>query len=199
MTPRKFEKFVEGIDKVENLANNKAVELIEGFTKIEPQITNDLINLAKNNGGKMEGLDFRLKSLESLKRKLITDGVHKPMNDILRYTIILDVEVTKNINLIMKTLENKGYKVVKVKNTFKDGQIYKGVNTNVKSPSGNIFEIQYHTTESFNVKQNINHVLYEQYRLLSPKSNEAIMLQQQMIKNSSTLNLPQNINTIKSY
>jgi hypothetical protein len=81
----------------------------------------------------------------------------------------------------------------------RSGQIYKGINTNVKSADGSVFEIQYHTTESFNVKQNINHSLYEEYRLLDKSSIQAIKLEEQMIKNSDAIKLPQNINSIKLY
>jgi predicted RNA methylase len=145
----------------------------------------------------MEGLEFRLKTFESLNRKLIADGINTPMNDALRYTIIIDKEITIGVNTILKGLESKGYQTIKIKNTFKEGQIYKGINTNVKSPEGNIFEIQYHTSESFNVKQNINHILYEKYRLLPDDSAEAIDLVNQMMKNSNSVKLPKDINTIK--
>ena len=198
----------EGIQKKNNLAGNslgknkfkvKAEELINTLSKIEPKVTQDLMNLAKANGGKMEGLEFRLKTPESLERKLASDGINEPMNDVLRYTIIIDDDLAKGTSAILKGLESKGYQTVKIKNTFQKGQIYKGINTNVKTPDGNIFEIQYHTSESFNVKQNINHSLYEEYRLLDKTSQEAINLEKRMIENSNTIKLPQNINKIKSY
>jgi hypothetical protein len=197
MNEKQFEKFVEKTIKLEELTKTKAEELIKVFSKIEPQITDDLTNLARKNGGRMEGLDFKLKTFESLNRKLITDGINTPMNDVLRYTIIIDKEITNGVNTILKELKSKGYQIIKIKNTFKEGQIYKGINTNVKSPEGNIFEIQYHTSESFNVKQNINHILYEKYRLLPDDSAEAIDLVSQMMKNSNSVKLPKDINTIK--
>ncbi len=198
----------EGIQKKNNLAGIylgknkfkfKAEELISRLSKIETKVTQDLKNLAKANGGKMEGLEFRLKTPESLERKLASDGINEPMNDVLRYTIIIDDDLAKGTSAILKGLESKGYQTVKIKNTFQKGQIYKGINTNVKTPDGNIFEIQYHTSESFNVKQNINHSLYEEYRLLDKTSQEAINLEKRMIENSNTIKLPQNINKIKSY
>jgi hypothetical protein len=182
-----------------NTSKIKASQLIEVFSKIEPKVTDDLINFAKNNGGKMEGLEYRLKTVESLERKMISDGINTQMNDVLRYTIIVDGDLAKGTNSILKELEAKGYQTIKIKNTFQEGQIYKGINTNVKSADGSIFEIQYHTSESFNVKQNINHSLYEEYRLLDKSSTQAIKLEQQMIKNSDAVKLPQNINSIKSY
>ena len=187
------------INHADNLYRSKAEELINNLAQIEPKITDDLINISKSNRGKMEGLEYRLKTVESLERKLISDGINTPMNDVLRYTIIIDDDLTKVVTSIIKDLESKGYITIKLKNTFQEGQIYKGINSNIKTQNGSIFEIQYHTSESFNVKQNINHSLYEEYRLLDKTSQEAINLEQQMIENSNIIKLPQNINTIKSY
>lgn len=197
MGEKEIDKFLVKTKKVEELTKSKTEKLIKVFSKTEPKITDDLTNLAKSNNGRMEGLEFRLKTFESLNRKLITDGINTPMNDVLRYTIIIDKEITNGVNTILKELKSKGYQTVKIKNTFKEGQIYKGINTNVKSPEGNIFEIQYHTSESFNVKQNINHILYEKYRLLPHDSPEAIHLVNQMMKNANSIKLPKDINTIK--
>ncbi len=63
--------------------------------------------------------------------------------------------------------------------------VYKGINTNIKSSDGQIFELQFHTPNSFNVKQNINHVLYEEFRLLDQNSERAIELKQIMIDYTS--------------
>lgn len=191
-------KLVSGSD-INTLAQIKAEELINKYSKIEPTVTHDLVTLAKKIGGKMAGLEHRLKTVGSLKRKLISDGINEPMNDVMRYTIIFDDHFIKRINYILTSLEKKGYKTFKVKNTFKEGAVYKGINTNLKTPEGYVFEIQYHTTESFEVKQNINHKLYEEYRLLDPKSEEAIKLNEEMTENSNSIKLPKHIETLKSF
>lgn len=73
-------------------------------------------------------------------------------------------------------LETQGYKVLKVKNTFKPGAPYKGVNSQVMSPDGQVFELQFHTPQSFDVKQNVTHGLYERFRLLEDGDPEKAAL-----------------------
>lgn len=176
----------------------KARQLINSLKQIEEKVTQDLSSLANKYGGNMEGLDFRLKSEESLIRKLQSEGIKTPMNDVLRYTTTLeDADFTSGIQNIIRDLEKQGYEIVKIKNTFVDGVVYKGINTNVKSPDGQLFELQYHTPSSFNTKQNINHTLYEEYRLLDPISSRAITLEQQMINNSRLIVNPPNVQLIK--
>lgn len=93
----------------------KALELIDEFKNIEPTITQELVNLTELKGGKMEGLDFRLKSKESLTRKLAFEGVNVPMNDVLRYTVIFEESnFTKNTLDIIEQLKRKGFTKVEV-------------------------------------------------------------------------------------
>ena len=73
---------------------------------------------------------------------------------------------TDNFADIRRPLEGLGYKFVRVKNTLKDeSAVYRGVNTQVKTPDGYTFEIQFHTPQSLAIKEK-NHVLYEQARVL---------------------------------
>ncbi|WP_123901214.1 fibronectin type III domain-containing protein [Flavobacterium davisii] len=188
-----------GVSGAENTAEAlKARELLSKLKLIEHQVTDDLVGLANKNGGKMEGLDFRLKSEESLIRKLQLDGINTPMNDVLRYTTTFDdATFVKGIENTLNDLKDKGYEVVKLKNTFVDGSMYKGININMKNPNGQIFELQFHTPNSFNMKQNINHTLYEEYRLLDENSTRAIELKNLMINNSNSVINPINVQTIK--
>ncbi|MFK7004728.1 MULTISPECIES: hypothetical protein [Flavobacterium] len=198
---RKWKGYVIGkkVSGAENTAEAlKARELLSKLKLIEPQVTDDLVGLANKNGGKMEGLDFRLKSEESLIRKLQLDGINTPMNDVLRYTTTFDdATFVKGIENTLNDLKDKGYEVVKLKNTFVDGSMYKGININMKNPNGQIFELQFHTPNSFNMKQNINHTLYEEYRLLDENSTRAIELKNLMINNSNSVINPINVQTIK--
>jgi hypothetical protein len=73
----------------------------------------------------------------------------------------------------MRQLEDAGYTNVKVKNTFKPGSPYKGINTTFGTPDGQSFELQFHTPESFNTKQNLTHGMYEELRLLPGDSHKA--------------------------
>jgi hypothetical protein len=149
----------------------------------------DLSALAKASGGKQEGLEYRLKTKESLARKLETTNPEN-INDSLRYTITYPSEnIGAGANKVMKQLEDAGYTKVKVKNTFKPGSPYKGINTTFKTPDGQPFELQFHTPESFNTKQNLTHGMYEELRLLPGDSPKAEKLLEQ-IRTVSDNNVP---------
>jgi hypothetical protein len=68
-----------------------------------------------------------------------------------------------------------------------------GINTTFRSPTGQLFELQFHTPKSWEVKQVINHPLYEQYRVLPDSSGNKAILENQMRLNSSAIEVPSGI------
>ena len=60
-------------------------------------------------------------------------------------------------------LTKKGYQIDRVGNSWGD-DYYQGLNMTLISPNGQYFELQFHTEDSFMVKEKINHVYYEQSR-----------------------------------
>ncbi|WP_139904457.1 hypothetical protein [Clostridium thermarum] len=65
---------------------------------------------------------------------------------------------------------------------------YKGINCIYTSPASQKFEIQYHTPESFELKNGELHGLYEKWRVLKDKASvEAIELSKRMTELSSKL------------
>ncbi|OOR99293.1 hypothetical protein B0187_05925 [Haemophilus paracuniculus] len=72
------------------------------------------------------GLEHRLKSFDSLKRKVATEmlagmGEQQALNsvkDILRYTAIFEVETfVEQYQMMQQKLKDKGYKTIIVKNS----------------------------------------------------------------------------------
>lgn len=167
------------------------------MSKIEPQVTQTLSDLAAANGGEMVGLQYRLKSVESLSRKM-ADQPGIPINDALRYTMSFDeMSFTEGSKITMANLQKQGYVPTVLRNTFKDGQPYKGINSTYLTPEGEMFELQFHTPESFQMKDLINHPLYEQQRVL-PRTDPAwTNLRDQMIQNSSSVPNPPGVSSIK--
>jgi hypothetical protein len=49
------------------------------------------------------------------------------------------------------------------KNHWNDSQ-YKGINTRWLTPQGQLFEVQFHTAESYHAKQEVTHKAYERIR-----------------------------------
>lgn len=75
-------------------------------------------------------------------------------NDIIRYTYKDDEDnLVKSYYNINKIFTEKGYNQVKVKNFWNNEMsAYKGINCVYSSPNGLNFEVQFHTPESFEVK-----------------------------------------------
>ena len=210
-----YDKYV--VDKNDNSGYNKNREnadyisnkLIEKFKGIEPNITSTLKYISSITNGKMEGLDFRLKSVDSLSRKITMDAkekgvtlkeASKEIKDILRYTIVYNEnEFTNSYFNAIENLKDKGYNVVRIKNSFKDNQVYKGLNTLIKDKDGNIFELQFHTPMSIDIKEGGLHELYEKQRLLDIRVDREKYnkLKMEMIKLSDKIKNPLNVEKIK--
>jgi peptidoglycan hydrolase-like protein with peptidoglycan-binding domain len=190
-------------------AQQAADRLLKKASEAEKSVTPDLKKLADANGAKMEGLDYRLKTKESLTRKIANDALEnnttlteaaQNINDTLRYTMVLDKKsLATGANGVMKSLEDAGYTKIQVKNTFKPGAVYKGVNTTFESPQGQKFELQFHTPESFDMKQNVTHGLYEKARLPETSPAEKAALVKQMRSLSDSVPQPDNIDQIKNF
>lgn len=187
-------------------------KLIKKAHIIEKPITKVLQKTSKELGARMEGLDFKFKGLDSLVRKIKSkvreDGktleeASHDMKDVLRYTMILDEN--NFVDGFEKTRENLtklGYNIYRVKNTFHYGESYKGLNTNVKDSQGNIFELQFHTQKSFDIKMGPLHKMYEEQRELDLSYPEEVeradYLEEKMIEISKSIPSPKNIESIKS-
>nr|DAI02473.1 MAG TPA: minor capsid protein [Caudoviricetes sp.] len=179
-------------------------QLLSKISKAEPKITSDMQRIAGEN--KLAGLEFRKKTAESLARKITTDSqaenisllkATSKINDALRYTTIFDSDTFAKEYLKMKQeLIAEGYKVVKVKNTWLIDGPYKGVNTVVEKDGIN-FEMQYHTQESFDLKNGPLHELYEKYRDTNISDRERMKLFKEMLNLSNELEIPKNIERVK--
>ena len=181
-------------------------EIIAYSQKIEPKITSDLTSIMDKVGGKLVGLDFRLKSQSSLKRKIkteIADGfthsqaVNK-IRDAIRYTTVFkEKDFVTRYKAMQYLLAIKGYKTIVVKNTWKNDSAYKGVNTFIQNENGDVFEMQYHTQQSFDVKNGLLHKLYEKFRDLKTPIHEKEKLLLEMRKLSSRIKIPEGIELIE--
>lgn len=181
-------------------------KLIDKAKHHDKQVTNDLINFTSNTSGSLEGLDYRIKSVESTTRKIkdksqinktSPEEYSKQVTDILRYTFCSNENnLVEEFFDIKNNLENKGYNIIEINNTFSiPNTTYKGINTLVKNSDGYIFELQFHTYQSLKIKEE-NHKLYEKARLSSTPSEEVERLTDIMIDNSIKIKNPVNIDDI---
>ncbi|WP_336715293.1 hypothetical protein [Chryseobacterium mucoviscidosis] len=218
--PRKVEEKVEDSKNTEEktqkyiLANEKAKELITNAELERELVQRDLLNLAKESGGKMEGLDFAIKGEESLTRKIYDRtqdrhiekiGVEKAiskvsskMNDVLRFTITFEPKVyVENYLKIVKELEARGYKKTKTFNAWFQGDgSYKGLNATFETPSGQQFELQFHTEETFRIKSE-THDLYEASRAADATEELKAINNAKQKAAYENIEIPENINLLE--
>ena len=159
--------------------------------------------ITANSGGKLEGLEYRLKTPSSTYEKIYLREESTPiseMNDLIRYTEIFEPSnLAEGTNLSLRQFEANGYTVVKVKNSWCNPKIlYNGINTTIISPEGQAFEVQFHTIESFNLKNGELHSLYEQQRILSNTDPLWDQLRGKMFELSESLQMPDNISEVIS-
>jgi hypothetical protein len=119
----------------------------------------------------LTGLNTRLKSYESLLRKINKDGLHHSYGDVLRYTLLADAkDYAEKANLVMEDMKRIGYKTIEVRDYWVDKDTaYNGLNINFATPDRYIFELQFQTPESLELKNRL-HPIYEKLR----KSNDEL-------------------------
>ncbi|KXG78277.1 minor capsid protein [Thermotalea metallivorans] len=213
--PKSFDKFQElKYNNIERWNKIKGdYQKLNAYEKIvahEPKITADLQDISKSTEVEMVGLEYRLKSKESYMRKVnsdsknsldskIIDDTIANTNDVIRYTYQADGDkLVDAFTAVTREMEAKGYLRHKLKNTWSDKRNpYKGINGIFVSPEGQKFEVQFHTPESFELKNGKLHKLYEEYRLDSTTPERKFELVKEMFTLSSKLTKPKDIEKIK--
>ena len=175
-----------------------AKDLLAEAKKAEPSITNDLSKISQSLGTNLAGLDFRLKSSDSLSRKIAKEP-DSIMRDVVRYTSISKADnMVSDVSSFIDELVKRGYTVSAVKNYWTNpSNPYNGINANFITPNNYEFELQFHTKESFDLKNGKLHELYEEYRVVDPLSKKALSLKNEMNDLSNKLKRPKNIDKLK--
>jgi uncharacterized Zn-binding protein involved in type VI secretion len=184
-----------------------AQEILAKAAQAEPTVTAALKSVEQDVGGQLTGLDYRMKSEDSLTRKIADRSKHESIenitsdiNDALRYTLVVDENsYTQSVNTTIAKLESQGFKKLKVKRSWGKGTPYKGINSVFETPSGQAFELQFHTPESFHVKNEVTHGLYEKARLASTPVTEKVAIAKEMIRISDSLKTPLGVEQIAQF
>ena len=189
----------------------------------EPAITKDMCDIADALGTEMYGLNYRLKKASDSSdggcriadkiaenmSKTKPDGSKKTyeeavseLSDMVRYTQGCTPEtLTDQFEKTSKMLEKKGYKPVKVKNSWDKYSIdrpYRGVNCVFESPTGTKFELQFHTPDSL-VGKEVQHPQYEEQRKPTTSKARFAELGKIMYDNMASLKRPKGVERIKEY
>jgi hypothetical protein len=145
----------------------------------EPAISKDIAEIRDNAGATERGWGDRLKENDSLYRKVVgvlddpktapglpLDDLLQGMKDTVRYTNASEPAVfTSSTRSQIQTMFDKGYENVTFKNTFDATSGYPGLNTTWRAPDGTLFEVQFHSPDSF-VAKTQTHDLYGLERTL---------------------------------
>lgn len=180
--------------------------------KKEKEITRDVVFSAQQAGAKMYGLEHKLKTKESIARKIDTDSKEKNISlfesasdikDAVRYTTIAeDDNFVQAYNKFKKSLEEKGYEEIRCKNYFdlyRQGKVkHKSVQSIFSDSDGYKFEVQFHTPSSQDAK-NKKLPLYEERRKTGLSKERQLELEKHMEALAKQVTIPQDIYAIKTH
>ncbi len=196
-----------------------AVDIImERACAVERIVTPLLQDLVSQVNARIEGLDNKFKTRESLFRKLknrlhrlldnnlnmplfiprVDDILHE-VDDTLRYTIVGDEKDYSNITVFVTNSLKKKLGGINIYNFWANGSTYYGTNTFVHAVDAKFtFELQFHTYESWAVKQHKAHVFYEIYRGCSDIKATDVKLQiYRLMKDAwASIPIPPHVETI---
>ena len=154
----------------------EAKRLREKALAVEPVVTNLMVDLQKISGGEFVQLHHRIKSTDSLARKIDGDAVTEfdgdrsraadAVSDAVRYTLkVGDANYTDALTNTVAALESSGFKL-RVKNFWQAGDPYDGVNIKARKDGVEV-EIQLHTPSSFSHKEGDygTHKIYKEYQV----------------------------------
>ena len=146
----------------------RALEEVKFVKRYEKKITNNLKKLSKQYGGKLLGLQYKIKDPVKVMFKLKLKGENYQLRDILRYTIVFPTdEYVKGVyNIFIDLMNDTTYKTKHawVKQRWCVGDMYQGINTSWLYNNNFIFELQFHTYESFDAKTYGDlHDVYDDY------------------------------------
>lgn len=159
-------------------------------------------------GAALVGLDNRLKGEDRFREKVAYEKALEPdesvseiidrIPDKIRYTYQLSSDsYTDGYWAADTQLTHQGNTLVLRKNMW-EGQEYKGINTRWMSAEGHVFEVQFHTPESFAAKQ-LTHTAYERIRSRGGLGPEIPQLEGFQRSVTSKLEIPDKVQTIPDY
>ncbi|WP_438490059.1 ATP nucleotide 3'-pyrophosphokinase [Streptomyces sp. S186] len=178
-----------------NADDNKKVDAyLARARRAERSISPQVRTAALLSHAQLVGFDQRLKSPDSLKRKIATKMKETPgqsveislakLNDAVRYTLQWPTgQYTHGVTVAAGLLASWGNDTARWSNTWGHSKGYKAVNSAWRAPrSGQLFEVQFHTPES-KAAQLETHKIYEEQRLPStpPERRRELQAQQDAI------------------
>lgn len=187
-------------------ANDRvADEIATKASAAEKDVTPAISNVVQEAGGRMEGLEHRLKSRESIKSKiarkqekypgLTANKAGEKVKDSVRYTAVVPKEgYVQSIKDTQGKLAEAGYNVAESRNFWGGNDDYDGYHAILQGPDGTNVELQFHTDESLAAKKQL-HPLFEQFRETTD-STQRYTLWKQMQAITAKTPKPEGVDTL---
>ncbi len=169
---------------------------LEHRFKTEESLTRKIAETSVKNVRKLLESDYF--SVDTVEQIIETRAKH--LNDALRYTFVFtDEKYIFGFKSSLQKLKQVDFIVPKNKiwNAWKNiGTLfdkgYRGINTTVFSSQGQVFELQFHTRASFELKTE-THFLYEELRLLGTSNKRKDEIVQKLIEMAQTVKIPKGV------
>jgi 2'-5' RNA ligase len=172
----------------------------------EPRVTALLQLHAIQHNGEMVGLEHRLKTLDSLMRKLPLKAESKGLTpadftqpfryvkDVLRYTIAFpEPGWGDSVQDTLYELQGVGYDLLEEENSWEPHDAYSGLHYTFKVPMSDVaFELQFHTSASVTLKEKVLHKMYEEFRDPNVALDRRQQLWNEMTKYWDDIPIPEN-------
>ena len=162
----------------ENLVTEHALDRVH---KAEPDVSRTMKAVETEvPGARLVGLENCLKGEDRFKEKVSAELRAKPersiaqiddyASDALRYTYQFDTDrYVDGYWNVCRELQQNGCEMEFSRNSWESTQ-YKGINTRWRTPANQIYEVQFHTPDSFSAKE-LTHDSYERIRSLATTSD----------------------------
>ena len=198
---------VEQTSLVEQAEANIFAQQLYNVASVEEPLVTAQLKALESDKVHLEGLEYRLKTVESLSRKIVSDAhdmeislseAANNIHDGLRYTFAIDEqEYVAKTQLIMDTLITNGNSVYKFKNYWAKKDVdYQGINVMLRSKDGFIYEVQFHTPMSYYVKGEKAHKYYEIIRSETSTAEEKAEASKKQAEEYKQIPLPKGVEEI---
>jgi hypothetical protein len=181
---------------------------LERHSAAEPQVT-DAMERALPPNAHLEGLEYRMKSPASICGKIdrkqqdavdlgadvpTAEAVAGRMKDVLRYTFVTadHDSVTDAVTHVAAQLSRDGWTITEAENMFVSGNSYKGLHLTATNSDSLSVEVQIHSQESIDTKNQI-HKLYEEMRDTGTSPARRRELHDEMVSLSDALSTPRGL------